>query len=199
MQINDANGQSTHVDGNGDMHVNAITEAQFTAAALKHGAYNINTGLIALTGSSESAVLYFKNDESPDGGESRIVIEAFALYVGTRSVTVTDDPLWTILRNPNGGDIISDASAVSINSNADFSTNKTLGANSNAFKGKNGGTITATDGEHAILAGSGRIYAGLPIVLGRGNTVGIKVDLNTSGGANVYAALILRKLDGNST
>jgi len=187
------------VDGNGDAHTNAITESQFTAAALKDGAYNINTGLITgLTGTAGHSILYFKNDESPSNGESRIIIDAVALWTGTRSATVTDDPVWTIYRNPDGGDIISDATAVGINSNSDFGGNSTLATTTLAYKGKNGGTITSTEGSHAIISGTGRIFAGVPIVLHRGSKIGISVDINTSGACQAYAALIMRKVDGKS-
>jgi hypothetical protein len=106
--------------------------------------------------------------------------------------------VWTILRNPDGGDIISDATAVAINSNSDFGGNATLSSTTLAYKGKNTGTITSTAGTHAIIAGTGRIFASVPIVLHRGSSVGISVDINTSGACQVYAALICRRLDGNS-
>lgn len=187
------------VDNNQSSHVYAVTESQFTTAVLHDNAYNINTGLITgLTGTAGHSMLYFKNDESPSDGESRIVIDAFALWTGTRTATVTDDPLWTILRNPDGGDIVSDATAVSINSNSDFGGNATLATTSLAYKGKNTGTITATQGTHAIIAGSGRIFASVPIVLHRGSSVGISVDINTSGACAAYAAIIFRRVDGKS-
>ena len=188
------------IDNNGDTHVFATTEDQFTAAALKDNAFNVNTGLVTgLTGTAGHSMLYFKNDEAPRNGESRIIVDAIALWTGTRSATVTDDPVWTIYKNPNGGDIISDATAVSINSNADFGGNSDLGTTTLIYKGKNGGTITSTDGEHAIVAGTGRIYATLPVVLKKGNSIGISVDINTSGSCQAYAALVLRRVDGNST
>lgn len=187
------------VDNNQSSHVYAVTESQFTTAVLHDNAYNINTGVITgLTGTAGHSMLYFKNDESPSDGESRIVIDAFALWTGTRTATVTDDPIWTILRNPDGGDIISDATAVSINSNSDFGGNATLASTSLAYKGKNTGTVTATQGTHAIIAGAGRVFASVPIVLHRGSSVGISVDINTSGACSAYAAIIFRRVDGKS-
>jgi hypothetical protein len=192
-------GRGMKVDMNDSAHVYATTESQFTTASLHDDAYNINTGLITgLTGTAGHSILYFKNDEAPKSGESRIIVDAFAFWTGTRTATITDDPVWTILRNPDGGDIISDATAVSINSNSDFGGNSSLASTSLAYKGKNGGTITATDGDHAIVAGTGRIYAGVPIVLHRGSSVGVSVDINTSGACQAYAALIFRRVDGNT-
>lgn len=187
------------VDDNQNAHVYAITESQFTAAALKDGAYNINTDIITgLTGTGGHAILYFKNDESALNGDTRIIIDAFALWTGTRTATITDDAIWTIYRNPDGGDIISDKTDVVINSNSDFGGNATLSSTSVAYKGKNTGTITSTQGKHAVIAGNGRIFAGVPIVLHRGSTIGISVDINTSGSCAAYAALILRRVDGKN-
>lgn len=190
---------SMKVDGNQNGHVFAVTESQFTDAALHDRAFNINSGLVTgLTGSSGHSMLYFKNDEPPANGDSRIVVDAIALWSGTRSATVTDDPVWTILRNPDGGDIISDATAVGVNSNSYFGGNSNLASTSLAYKGKNGGTITATEGDHAIIAGTGRIFASVPMVLAKGQAVGISVDINTSGSCQAYAALILRRVDGKT-
>ena len=184
------------VDDRGYAHTYAITESQFTSAALLDSAYNINTGLISVTGTGDHSVLYFKNDEAPVNGESRMVIDAIALWCGTRSGTVTDDVVWTVLKNPDGGDIITDATPVDVTSNSDFGGNNALSSASFAYKGKNTGTVTSSIGTHGILAGTGRLFATLPIVLHKGNSIGIKVDINTSGTANVYAALIVRRIDG---
>ena len=191
------NGQGMGVDSNGDGHVYAISESAFTDAAINARGYNINTGLITgLTGTAGHAMLYFKNDESPSNGESGIIIDSVVLYTGTRTATVTDDPVWTILKNPDGGDIISDASAVAMKSNSNFGVNTSLSSTTLAYKGKNGGTVTSTSGNHAIIAGTGRIFASLPVLLGRGDSIGISVDINTSGACQAYAALVLRRVDG---
>lgn len=198
--IRDPNSQEgMKIDSNKSAHVYAATESQFTTAALHDNAYNINTGLIAgLNGTSGHSMLYFKNDEAPINGESRIIVDSIALWTGTRSATVTDDPVWTILRNPDAGDIISDATDVGINSNSDFGGNNSLASTSLAYAGKNGGTITSTAGNHAIISGTGRIFANVPIVLHKGSSIGIHVDINTSGSCQAYAALILRRVDGKS-
>ena len=192
-------GQGTAVNGNGRMEVQSTSESAILVATEKGLAYNVNTGVVTgLTGTSGHAMLYFKNDEAPVNGESRIIIDALALWTGTRTATVTDDPLWTILKNPNAGDIIADATAVSMKSNANFGLNTALSSTTLAYKGKNGGTMTSSDGTHAIIAGTGRIYASLSIVLGRGDSIGISVDINTSGACDAYAALVLRRVDGKS-
>jgi sensor c-di-GMP phosphodiesterase-like protein len=178
-------GKKAKIDSNNQMHTFSITEDEQRAASRLGNEYNINTGTIAYTGTSESSMIYFKNDEDTD-----YIITAVAVGLGTRSVTVTDAAVITIVKNPTGGDVITDATAVSINSNTNFGSSKTLKSTTLAYKGKDGGTITGGT-EHAILyMTDGRLYASLNIEIPRGSSLGIKIDLNTSGGANAYAALI---------
>ena len=178
-------GQKAKVDKNKQLHVFAVTETEQKQAALKGNEYNINTGKIALTGTGESAVLYFKNDENTD-----FVITAVALGIGTRSATVTDLAEVVIYKNPTGGDVITDASAVEMKSNTNFGSSKTLKETTLAYKGKDGGTVTGGDKHALLFSGDGRLYASLNIELTRGSSCAITVDLNTSGGANVYCVLI---------
>jgi len=178
-------GQKSRVDRNNQLHVFAVTESEQKQASLKGNEYNINTGEIALTGTNESAVAYFKNDE-----ESDYVITGFAVGIGTRSASITDLAAVRIYKNPTGGDIISDATPVDMKSNTNFGSNKNLKSTTLAYKGKDGGTTTGGD-LHAILySGDGRLSAPLSIELPRGSSLSVTIDLNTSGGANVYCAII---------
>lgn len=184
--------KSAHVDENCDLHTFSIVETEIEAANEKGNAFNINTGLVALTGTAASGVFYFKNDEVTD-----YVINGFVTFIGVRSATVTDYPLVTIIKDPTGGDVISNASAVSIKSNSNFGSSKTLGSGTLCYKGADGGTITGGS-THAIIGVSeGRNQFPIPMELPRGSSVGITIDLNTSGGANVYIALIGYLKDAN--
>jgi hypothetical protein len=126
------------------------------------------------------------------------VTTAVAWYVGTRSTTVTDSTILTILRNPTAGTIVDDTTAGDINSNSDFGSNKTLKTTSVFYKGATAKTFT--DGtEHLLLgAGEGRSFAALDMVLPKGSSIGAKIDINTSGGCNVYLAFIGYLLNENS-
>jgi hypothetical protein len=178
-------GKRAKVDNNNQLHVFAVTESEQRQATAEGNEYNLNTGEIALTGTGESSLIYFKNDESED-----FVVTSIALGIGTRSATVTDFAKITVIKNPIGGDIISDAILVDINSNTNFGSSKELASTSLVYKGKNGGTITGGS-DHAILySGDGRLFANINIELPKGSSIGIKIDLNTSGGANVYCTLI---------
>lgn len=178
-------GSKAKVDGNKQLHVFAVTEDEQKQAALKGNEYNLNTGKIALTGSSESAVAYFKNDE-----ESDFVVTAVAVGIGTRSATVTNLAEIRVYKNPTGGDIITDASSMEMRSNSNFGSNKTLKDTSFTYKGKDGGTVTGGDLHALLFSGDGRLYAGLNVELTRGSSLAVTIDLNTSGGAEVYCAFI---------
>ena len=193
MIIRDAvTGTAAHVDANRDLHTFSVVETEIDAALEKGNAYNVNTGLIAMTGTATSACLYFKNDEVTD-----YVIVGFVTYVGVRSATVTDYPLFTVIKEPTGGDVISDATAVDIRSNSNFGSSNSLSSGTLCYKGKDGGTATGGS-THAIVGVSeGRNQFSLPMELPRGSSVAITVDLNTSGGANVYVALIGYLKDAN--
>lgn len=186
------------IDANSQAHVFAVIEDEQNSAA-EHGLlYNINTGLIALTGSSDSAVLYFKNNESQLDGESNIIITSMIFWMGTRTATVTDDALITIVRNPTAGTIIDDANAASMVSNSNFGSSNTL--DSLIYSASATGKTLTGGTDHAMVGiGEGRTPVHeLNIDLAKGSSVGVKIDLNTSGGANVYCAIIAYRKEGKN-
>lgn len=192
------NAEKALVDGNHQLHVFAVTEDEQNSAAESGQLYNINTGLVALTGTSDSAVLYFKNTESAINGESNIIITSVIFGVYDRSATVTDAILATIIRNPTAGTLVDDAADADMVSNSNFGSSNTL--DSIVYKASGTGK-TLTDGtDHAIvLLNDGRTSVPeLNIDLAKGASLGVKIDLNTSGGANVYVALVCYRKDGKN-
>ena len=179
-------GKTVKVDANNQMHTFSVVETEATQAAQRGNAYNLNTGVVALTGTGTSAVSYFLNDESND-----FVITGIAVGIGTRSSTITDLAQITIVRNPTGGTIVSDANAMAMNSNSNFGSSNTLSSSSKAYAASATGKTLTGGTDHAILfMGDGRLFATLDMELPKGASVGVEIDLNTSGGANVYVALI---------
>jgi hypothetical protein len=180
------NGYRVKVDKNNDLHTFSITESEAAAASKNGRGYNLNTGTIALTGTGESAVLYFKNDENTD-----FVITALAVGLGTRSATITDAAVITLYKGNTGGTIISDANLVEMNSNTNFGSSNTLASTSLAYAASATGKTITGGTKHVLLYMTGtRLFAGLDIEMPKGSNLGITIDLNTSGGANVYVALI---------
>lgn len=177
------NGKSAKVNANKRLHIHAISELNEIYACDKGLAYNINTGLISI--SANGTLLYFKNNETLDFIVSAIAIGSF------EGITHSDDPYITIVRNPTGGDLISDASAVSMNQNRNFGSSLSL-SDSLAYKGKSSGTLTGGD-DIAILqvTPGGRSYYSINMILPKGTSMGIKLTANvTTGSANYYAAII---------
>ena len=186
-----------HVDENQQAHVFAITETEKNSAVESGLAYNINTGIIALTGSSDSAILYFKNTESPINGESDIVIDSIIVGVNTISATITENPILTVIRNPTAGTIVDNATAADMKSNSNFGSSNTL--DSLIYKGADGYTLTDGTDHGIVLCKEGRTtIPELNIDLAKGSSIGLKIDLNTSGGANVYVAVVCHRKDGSN-
>lgn len=190
-------GSKSRVDGNHQLHVFAVTEDEQNSAAEHGQLYNINTGLIALTGTSDSAVLYFKNNEPPINGESNLIITSVIFGLYTRSGTVTDSATATIIRNPTAGTIVDDATAIDMKSNSNFGSSNTL--DSLIYKGADGKTLTDGTDHGIVLLSEGRTpVPELNIDLDKGASLGVKIDLNTDGGANVYVAVVCYRKDGKN-
>jgi hypothetical protein len=182
--INDGTGKgnSLKVDGNNRAHVQSVSEDESLHSAELGDAYNVNTGNLSLTG--DGTLIYLKNNETKD-----FVVEALA-FGNDGSGTHSKSPRYTLIRNPSAGDLITDATAVSMNQNRNFGSNKTLTAN--AYKGKTSGTITGGD-DIAILEGTGdgRDFFSINFVLPKGSSLAVKWTANLSSGtAGVYAAVI---------
>ena len=178
----------------------SVTESETQAATDAGFAFNINTGIIALTGSSESGVLYFKNDEPPVNGQSDYIITTIVVGLGNRSATVTDDAVVTVYRNPTGGTLVDAASAAAITSNQNFGSSRTLSSTTLIYKATASNQTLTGGTTHLISFTAGpRLAIPLSLNIPRGSSLGITIDLNTSGGANVYVALIGYRKDGSNT
>ena len=175
-------GNKAKIGADKRLQVRAITEDEVIHNAELGNAYNINTGLISVTG--DSTLVYLKNNSDDNYILTDIAIGAFD------GLTHTDFPYITLVRNPTGGDLISDATAVDMNENRNFGSSKT--ANVDAYKGKVGGTITGGS-DIAILQTNktGRSFFGIDFLLPKGGAVAVKLTANASSGtANYYCALI---------
>lgn len=187
-----SSGNVAKVNLKNQLYTFTVIETETQEAAALGNSYNINTGEINLTSSTESGILYIKNNEDSD-----LVIEAIAVGVGSAG-TVTDVSTITIIRNPTAGTVISDASTVSMNQNRNFGSSKTLAVN--AYKGDEGKTFTDGD-DVAVLyqSAGGRLFAGLNFELPKGSAIGVKIDTQTSSGTTkVYAAAVCYLKDPNA-
>ena len=187
MKIDDGkgSGRQAGVNGRNELDVFAIIESEFESANDNGLAYNLNSGEVTGIASGDATLIYFKNGES-----ATYVINAIA--IGLRGFTsLTDMAVITVIKNPTAGDLISDATAIDINSNANFGSSNVINNGSNLFKGKNAGTITGGT-DHAIIYGSnnGRVFATLNIEIPKGGSIAVKVVGAGASAGNAYAALI---------
>jgi hypothetical protein len=184
MQITDGKGKGVkvQVDSSNRMRTHAVTESEQLHATEEGNGYNINTGLISITG--DATLLYIKNNGTEDLVINAIAIGAF------EGITHSDDPYITLVRNPTGGDLISDATAVSMNQNRNFGSSNTLVAD--VYKGKVSGTLTGGN-NIAILqvTPGGRSFFTIDFALPKGSSMGVSLTANvSSGSANYYCAAV---------
>ena len=175
-------GFDARVDENNRMHVHAVNVTEVVHASEQGLAYNLNTGQISVT--NDATLIYLKNNETRD-----FVISAIAIG-NDGGATYSTRPLITINRNPTGGDLISDQTAVEMNQNRDFGSSRVLSAD--AYKGKVGGTLTGGN-NIAILQSTtgGRDFFTLDFILPEGSSIGLTYTANISSGTSlIYAALI---------
>lgn len=179
-------GQQAKVDANNRLHVQSVSVPAEWNANKNGTAFNLNTGVITLTDSVETPVMYVKNNNETD-----LHITAIAVGLGPSTGGSGGIPKITVVRNPTTGSIIETTPTdIDINSNRNFGSSSTLTID--AYKGATGDTMT--DGtDHIIFfqTSNGRLFATIDEVLPKGSSMGVKVDPQPSNTSqDVYAALI---------
>jgi len=175
-------GSEARVNASNKLDIHGVTQSEALYSIESGDGYNINTGLITAI-ASDSSLLYVKNNENKD-----LVIDTI-FVAGFNGITHSDDPYLTIRRNPTGGDLISDATAVSSNVNRNFGSSNTLSVT--AYKGKNGGTITGGDvlGILALQQGARDAFP-INLIISKGQSISLQLTANvSSGSASYYAAM----------
>jgi hypothetical protein len=171
-------GYVAKVGSDNKIRTRAVTEDEAIEAVLDGDAYNINTGLITSI-TTDSTLLYIKNNEDRDLEIESIVVSSIG------GITHANNPYITIARNPTGGNLISDGTAVSMNQNRNFGSSKTLTVD--AFKGKVSGTLSGGDdlGIFVLSQGTRDLFP-INLRLPKGNSIGIDMVLNESSGTTSY-------------
>jgi hypothetical protein len=197
IQDGTGSGKRVKVDSNNQLHTTSITRSNTQDATIKGNSYNINTGDIGLTSTTESAVLYFKSDEAPVNGETAFVVDAIAIGIDSLGTTSGMAKI-TIVKNPTAGTIVTNAVAVDMNENRNFGSSNSL--DSIIYKGVEGDTFTdGTDIAQFYQSAGSRGFYTLDFDLPKGSSIGVKIDTQTSSGTtNIYAAVIGHRVDGNN-
>lgn len=187
-----ANQNEVFVDSSGRLYGRVVSETEAQESVEKGDAFNINTGKIALTSTTESGVLYIKNNE-----DRAFIIEFIAIGIGSAGTT-SDLTDITFILNPTTGTLISGATSVDIVQNRNTGSNKSL-EDSLIYKGAEGSTITDGEDYIYIMQPSGtRQQYNIFTEIQKGGSFAIKMDTQTTGGTtNIYAAVVghLKKLD----
>ena len=136
------------------------------AASLGH-AYNLNTGNITLTNATKTPVMFLKNT-----GDVDLLVDKIFFILGS-STGGSGNLFIEVVRNPLAGTIVTNAVAVSMNSNRNFGSNNTIAAN--AYKGATGNTMTdGTDSLGTIATASNTIVVDAgSTILKKGSSIGI--------------------------
>ena len=189
-------GKVARVDSNLRLHTQAKTTTSSEAANELGDAFNVNSGFITLTDAVDTPIIYFSNGE-----EKSIHIDSIVIGLGPSTGGVTTEPVKIrVLRNPTLGTTISNANNVDVNSNRNYGSSLTL-SNSTAYKGATGETFTnGTD--HLLIFGTAgsRSPVAIDEVLGRGDSIGVKIQPTTSNTSmEVYTALVLHLNDPEDT
>lgn len=174
-------GRGATVDDQYRLRTHAVVEGEELHAVEEGNGYNLNTNLINITG--DATLFYLKNTGFKD-----IVMEG--IFVGAfDGITYSDSPYLDIIRNPTGGDLITDATPITVNQNRLFTSANSL--NADVFQGKVGGTLTGGNslGLFQLNKTQRTAFTLLNFVLGRGSSIGVKLIANiSSGSANFYFA-----------
>lgn len=185
MKIEDGTGTGNIAKVGSDNRVYTYSKGitEYSQSSSDGLAFNANTGEIALT-TTDSAVFYLKNNEDKD-----LHIEGFFVGIGAVSGTISDPVLIRAWVNPTGGTIVSGASAITV-VNRNFGSSRTF--DFDCYKGADGNTLTGYDAEPILLQyqnANSRTFGTVNLVIPRGGSFGVTMDLQTSGGGNVYCGV----------
>jgi hypothetical protein len=154
------------VDSKNKIFVRSTSESEFDNATNDGDAFNINTEFITITGSSETPLLYLKNNEN-----SNLVLSAWFIGTDANSGSATRLSLMRVYTNPTSGTIIS--------SGADVTAVNRLVGSANEFngiikKGGDGFTVSGYNTTPILYQTQGtsqRNFGTVQIVLQKGSSV----------------------------
>jgi len=188
MYIEDGTGggHSLEVDEKNRAHVHAHTVGENVDAAKNGEAFNLHSG--SITFSAAGTLMYLQNNEITD-----LVIEGLIIALG--AADEADTPEIAIHKNPTGGDLLTDETAIAYNTNRNYGSTKALDAD--VYAGKSAGTVTGGDQSGLFFfPDSARSYAEIGLILPRGNSLAISLDPKlTSGTVKAYCVLITHLKD----
>jgi hypothetical protein len=186
------NGYKVMIDSKKRIHAFSVSTDIQGQSAVEGNTYNINTGTVSLSSANESGLLYFKNN-----GETDLHISSIGYLIGN-STGGTGDIIAKVLRNPDGGTVVSDETLVDVNINKNFGSSESLTVS--AYKGGEGKTLTGGEEAYYSLVpkdATQYVIATGTLVIPKGKSLGVSITPqsgNTSMDVQVFLAVINYKL-----
>jgi len=161
-------GYKGKVDENFRLHTESVNRSALTEAVFQGEAFNFNTGSMTLTSANESATGYLKYE----GADPFVITEI--LFILGATTGGSGDGTARIYKNPTGGTIVTNALAIEVAANRDFSSS--ISVTGDLFKGAEGYTTTGG----TIFADTARSSFGTvisfdaaEIILRKGNSLSV--------------------------
>ena len=163
------------VDSDNRAYVDSVSKDTSINAALNGESYNINSGSITLTTGNESGIIYVKNSE-----EKYLVIKEIIVILGS-STGGSGEGEVKIVKNPNKGTLVTNATVAEIVENRNFSSSRELEAS--IYKGIEGATVTNGDTFATTTRSSFPTvitFDASAIILAKGNSIAVNFTPPTS-------------------
>ncbi len=185
-------GYSAQVGSDLRLRTSATTRTASENATIEGDSYNLNTGIVTLTNTADTPVMYVKNNE-----DRNLHIQTIVVILGA-SASGTGESKITIISNPTVGTIItSTPTDIDISVNRNFGSTNELTAD--AFKGAIGDTMTDGDDyiQSLISAGS-RVAFNIDTLIPKGKTIGVKIQPPASNTSMAIEVAFVCRLETNN-
>lgn len=162
--------------------VSGVNRSDFEDAVINQKGFNANTELFVITGTSESACFYLKNNEETD------------IYITGLFAYSDFEVLLKTYVNPTGGTIVSTADSITV-------LNRKVGGSEtflfDAYKGFDGATITGQNPTPLLYQiHNGRVFGNVNLCIPRGGSAAITLQpsAGNTGNVNVYCGFVGYKI-----
>jgi hypothetical protein len=154
-------GFQAKVDSENNLRVRAIQRSELAHALDEGRTWNIGSGFLTLTNDSQTPLLYIRNT-----GIIHLEVDLYVLLTKASTGGDGSDGLVEVLRNPNGGTIVTDeAAAAVVNTNFGSANEPTI----DAYTGGTSKTVTGYDATMRSKVGAeNRLLLGILTKLPKG-------------------------------
>lgn len=177
------NGFKLEINSRNKAEVSSVNRTEYENAVIEGKAFNINTEIFTITGTSESACLYVKNNEEED------------IYITGLFAYSDFEILLRAYIEPSGGTIVSTADQINI-------TNRKVGNSEtfifDAYKGFDGATVTGQNPTPLLYqVQNNRVFGNVNIAIPRGGSIAITLQpsAGNTGDVNVYCGFVGYKIE----